>query len=229
VTAGALTHEGATASQPIRVVIVDDHRIVREGLRSMLHDVRELEIVGEAEDLDRALVVIAHTRPDVVLLDLRLQRSSGLDACRTITERHPEVRVVFLTVYEDEQYIFEALRAGARGYMLKKATPEDIVRILQTVMGGEVVVDPALGGRIALRAAALRGGKSWPGADLGLTQREGEVLAHLAKGLDNREIGAALYISEDTVKTHVKSILRKLGAKDRAHAVAIALRGGLLS
>ncbi len=215
-------------SDPIRIVIVDDHRIVREGLRAMLDGVRELEIVGEAEDLDRALVVIAQTRPDVVLLDLRLQRSSGLDACRTITERHPEVHVVFLTVYEDEQYIFEALRAGARGYMLKKATPEDIVRILQAVMSGEVVVDPALGGRIALRAAALRAGKSWPGAELGLTQREGEVLAHLVRGLDNREIGQALFISEDTVKTHVKAILRKLGARDRAQAVAIALRGGLL-
>ncbi|HXF73788.1 MAG TPA: response regulator transcription factor [Actinomycetota bacterium] len=215
-------------SDPIRIVIVDDHRIVREGLRSMLDGVRELEIVGEAEDLDRALVVIAQTRPDVVLLDLRLQRSSGLDACRTITERHPGVHVVFLTVYEDEQYIFEALRAGARGYMLKKATPEDIVRILQAVMAGEVVVDPALGGRIALRAAALRAGRSWPGAELGLTQREGEVLAHLVRGLDNREIGQALFISEDTVKTHVKAILRKLGARDRAQAVAIALRGGLV-
>jgi DNA-binding NarL/FixJ family response regulator len=215
-------------SQAIRIVIVDDHRIVREGLRSMLHDIGELEIVGEAEGLDRALVVIEETHPDVVLLDLRLRRESGLDACRTIAERHPEVHVVFLTVYEDEQYIFEALRAGARGYMLKKATPEDIVRILQAVMGGDVVVDPALGGRLALRAAALRQGKSWPGAELGLTQREGEVLSHLVRGLDNREIGKVLFISEDTVKTHVKAILRKLGARDRAQAVSIALRGGLV-
>lgn len=215
-------------ARPIRIVIVDDHRIVREGLRSMLQDVPELEIVGEAEDLDRALVAIAQTHPDVVLLDLRLQRSSGLDACRTIVERHPEVHVVFLTVYEDEQYVFEALRAGARGYMLKKATPEDIVRILQAVIGGEVVVDPALGGRIALRAAALREGRSWPGVELGLTPREGEVLVHLVRGLDNREIARSLFISEDTVKTHVKAILRKLGARDRAQAVAIALRGGLV-
>lgn len=212
----------------IRVAVVDDHRIVREGLRAMLDAVREIEIVGEAEDLDGALEVIDRESPDVVLLDVRLQRTSGLDACRAIIELHPDVRVVFLTVYEDEQYVFEALRAGARGYMLKKATAEDIVRILRAVEEGDVVIDPALGGQIALRAAAMRKGSDWPGADLGLTQREGEVLAHLVRGLDNRAIGHALYISEETVKSHVRGILRKLGARDRSQAIAIALRGGLV-
>ncbi|HWO69899.1 MAG TPA: response regulator transcription factor [Actinomycetota bacterium] len=215
-------------SAPIRVLVVDDHRIVREGLRAMLIDVPEIEIVGEAEDAEGALRLIERERPHVVLLDLRLRRTSGLDACRQITERHPDVHVVFLTVYEDEQYIFEALRAGARGYMLKKATPEDLVRVLQSIQEGEVVIDPSLGGRIALRSAALRPGAGWPGAHRGLTQRESEVLQHLAKGLDNRSIGRALYISEDTVKSHVKAILRKLGARDRAHAVSIALREGLV-
>ena len=117
-------------NEPLRVVLVDDHRVVREGLRAMLEDVAEVEIVGEAEDVAGALVAIESGRPDVILLDVRLQRSSGLDACRTIRERHPEVNVVFLTVYEDEQYVFEALRAGGRGYMLKKALPEDVVRVL---------------------------------------------------------------------------------------------------
>jgi DNA-binding NarL/FixJ family response regulator len=121
-------------------------------------------------------------------------------------------------MYEDEQYVFETLRAGGRGYMLKKVSPEEIVRVLQAVREGEVVVDPALGGRIALRAAAARGGSDWPGARLGLTPREGEVLAHLI---------AALYISEDTVKSHVKAIFRKLGVRDRAQAIAVALREGL--
>jgi DNA-binding NarL/FixJ family response regulator len=130
-------------------------------------------------------------------------------------------------MYEDEQYVFETLRAGGRGYMLKKVSPEEIVRVLQAVREGEVVVDPALGGRIALRAAAARGGSDWPGARLGLTPREGEVLAHLIKGLDNRAIAAALYISEDTVKSHVKAIFRKLGVRDRAQAIAVALREGL--
>jgi DNA-binding NarL/FixJ family response regulator len=215
-------------SPPVRVVIVDDHRIVREGLRAMLNGVGEIEIVGEAEDLDGALEAIAGARPDVILLDVRLQRSSGLDACRTITERHPDVKVVFLTVYEDEQYVFEALRVGASGYMLKKVVSEDIVRMLEAVQAGDVVIDPALGGQIARRAATLRKGTDWPGAHLGLTQREAEVLAHLVDGLDNRAIAQTLYISEDTVKSHVKSILRKLGAKDRGQAISIALRGGLL-
>ncbi|MGZ8577969.1 MAG: response regulator [Actinomycetota bacterium] len=215
-------------SPPVRVVIVDDHRIVREGLRAMLNGVGEIEIVGEAEDLDGALEAIAAARPDVILLDVRLQRSSGLDACRTITERHPDVKVVFLTVYEDEQYVFEALRVGASGYMLKKVVSEDIVRMLEAVQAGDVVIDPALGGQIAQRAATLRTGTDWPGAHLGLTQRESEVLAHLVDGLDNRAIAQTLYISEDTVKSHMKSILRKLGAKDRGQAISIALRGGLI-
>jgi DNA-binding NarL/FixJ family response regulator len=214
-------------SGPIRVVIVDDHRVVREGLNAMLFGVPEIEIVGEAEDVDGALAAIAATRPDVVLLDVRLQRSSGLDACRTIVQRHPEVNVVFLTVYEDEQYVLEALRVGGRGYMLKRALPEDIVRVVEAVQAGETVIDPSLGGRIAMRAATLRAGSDWPGADAGLTPREGEVLAHLVKGMDNKSIAHALYISEDTVKSHVKAVLRKLNARDRAQAVAIALRQGM--
>lgn len=216
------------AAAPIRVVIVDDHRVVREGLQAMLQGVPEIEIVGEAEDVDGALATIRASGPDVVLLDVRLQRSSGLDACRTILQRYPDVSVVFLTVYEDEQYVFEALRAGGRGYMLKKASPEDIVRVLEAVRDGDVVVDPALGGRIALRAAALRAGSDWPGAHVGLTPREGEVLTHLVKGLDNKAIGHALYISEETVKSHVKAVFRKLGARDRAQAIAVALREGLV-
>jgi DNA-binding NarL/FixJ family response regulator len=216
-------------SEPIRVLVVDDHQVVREGLRAMLRGVVELEIVGEAEDAEQALTVIEAQRPHVVLLDVRLRRGSGLDACRLIVDRHPEVSVVFLTVYEDEQYVFEALRAGGRGYMLKRATPEEIVAVLQTVRSGEVVIDPALGGRIALRLASMGGTeRSWPGADLGLTAREGEVLAHLVKGLDNRSIGRALFISEETVRTHVKAVLRKLKARDRVDAVAIALRRGIV-
>lgn len=217
----------ARSGQPIRVLIVDDHLVVREGLRAMLHGVSEIEIVGEAEDIDGALAAIRATRPHVVLLDVRLQRSSGLDACRAVMRRHPDVSVVFLTMYEDEQYVLEALRAGGRGYLLKKVSPEEIVRVLQAVRAGDIVVDPALGGRIALRAATLGAGRDWPGSQLGLTPREGEVLAHLANGLDNRSISQALYISEDTVKSHVKAIFRKLGARDRAQATAIALREGL--
>jgi DNA-binding NarL/FixJ family response regulator len=213
---------------PIRIVIVDDHRVVREGLRAMLDGVPDVEIAGEAHDLSSALEAIETASPEIVLLDLRLAGSSGLDACRSIRERFPDVNVVFLTVYEDEQYVFEALRAGARGYMLKKVSPEDIVRILQAVRAGDVVVDPSLGGQIALRAASMRSGDWWPGSDAGLTQREGEVLGFLVKGLNNRAIGEALYITEETVKSHVRAVLRKLGVSDRTQAVSIALRKGLV-
>ena len=121
---------------PIRTVIVDDHRVVREGLRAMLDGIEEVAIVGEAEGLADALAAVEEVAPDVVLLDLRLQGASGLNVCRKLVDEYPDVCVVFLTVYEDEQYVFEALRAGARGYLLKKASPEDIVRILQSVMAG---------------------------------------------------------------------------------------------
>lgn len=212
----------------VRIVSVDDHVVVREGLRAMLDGMPEVAIVGEAEDLAGALEAVEEHRPDVVLLDLRLQGGSGLEACRAIAERYPDVKVVFLTVYEDEQYVFEGLRAGARGYMLKKVKPEDLVRFLQAVQAGEIVIDPSLGGQIAMRAAATRAGDSWPGAHLGLTQRESEVLQQLVKGLNNRAIAETLFVSEDTVKSHVRSVLRKLGARDRTQAVAMALRQNLV-
>jgi DNA-binding NarL/FixJ family response regulator len=135
---------------------------------------------------------------------------------------------VFLTVYEDEQYVFEALRAGGRGYVLKSASRDDIVRTLKTVLNGRVVVDPALTGQIALHAASALNGKRRHAPGHQLTPREGEVLDQLARALSNQEIAAALHITEETVKSHVKAILRKLGARDRAQALSIALRLGLV-
>ena len=213
---------------PIRIVTVDDHGMVREGLRAMLDRAPEVEVVGEAEDAASALAVIDESQPDAVLLDVRLGSESGLEACRRINERHPDVSVVFLTVYEEEQYVFEALRAGGRGYVLKSASRDDIVRTLKAVQDGRVVVDPALTGQIALQAVSALNGRRWPGAAQQLTPREGEVLDQLARGLSNHEIAASLYITEETVKSHVKAILRKLGARDRAQALSIALRQGLV-
>jgi DNA-binding NarL/FixJ family response regulator len=210
----------------IRVVIVDDHRMVREGLKAMLSDTR-VEVVGEAENLEQALVQIAEFAPEAVLLDVRLQGQSGIEACRVITERHPDSAVVFLTVYEDEQYVFEALRAGAKGYMLKRASADDIERVLQSVREGMTVVDPALTGQIALRASRLSPGHGWPGSEMGITQRESEVLRAIVDGLNNRAVAEKLFISEDTVKTHVRSIFRKLSVTDRSQAVALALREGI--
>ncbi len=213
-------------TRPINVLVVDDHRMVREGLKAMLRET-PVEVIAEAETVEQALAEIARADPDAVLLDVRLQGQSGLDACRIIVEKHPDLAVVFLTVYEDEQYVFEALRAGAKGYMLKRASPEDIVRVLEAVRGGETFVDPALTGKIALRAARSRPANTWPGAELGITQRESEVLRAMVDGLSNRAVAEQLVISEDTVKTHVRSIFRKLGVSDRAHAVSLSLREGI--
>ena len=209
--------------ETIRVLIVDDHRMVREGLKAMLEDT-VVDVVAEAESIERALEQIAATRPDAVLLDVRLQGQSGLEACRLITERFPGLAVVFLTVYEDEQYVFEALRAGAKGYMLKRASAEDIVRVLRGVRAGRTILDEALTGDIALRASRVRPGQIWPGSEFGITQRESEVLRAVVDGLNNKAIAEQLVISEDTVKTHVRSIFRKLGVTDRAQAVSVALR-----
>lgn len=183
-----------------------------------------VHVIGEAENVERALEEIADKRPEAVLLDVRLQGQSGLEACRTITERFPGLAVVFLTVYEDEQYVFEALRAGAKGYMLKRAGAEDIVRVLRGVREGRTILDEALTGEIALRASRVRPGHIWPGSELGITQRESEVLQAMVDGLNNKAIAEQLVISEDTVKTHVRSIFRKLGVSDRARAVSVALR-----
>lgn len=195
----------------------------------MLLDNEAIEVVGEAADLAGALEGIDQHAPDVVLLDVRLQGRSGLDACREIVAAHPNLAVVFLTVYEDEQYVFEALRAGARGYVLKRVGDDELVAALQAVLAGETIVDPGLTGRIALRASQMHPDRTWPGAEVGLTERESEVLRTIVDGLNNRAIGERLYISEDTVKTHVRSIYRKLGVGDRAQAVSYALRQNLFS
>lgn len=211
----------------VRVLICDDHAMVREGLRSMLRYEESIDIVGEAEDVPGALAAIEQYQPEVVLLDIRLPGTSGLEACRAIRQKFPNVKVIILTVYEDEQYVFEALRAGASGYILKKIGDADLVKVIHSVHSGEVIVDPSLAGQIALRAAQVNRGAHWPGARFGLTERESEVLGAMAEGLSNEKIAEALFISEGTVKTHVKSILRKLNAKDRTQAVGIALREGI--
>jgi DNA-binding NarL/FixJ family response regulator len=183
-----------------------------------------VEVVGEAAGKEEALVAVERLRPDVALVDVRLGRDSGLELCRLLAERAPEVKTVVLTVYEDEQYVLEALRCGARGYLLKKATDEDLARAFEQVMEGEVVVDPSLSGRLALRVARSEKGRN----RYGLSARELEVLRGVVDGLSNQKIAERLFIGEETVRTHMKSILRKLGAEDRAHAVSIALREGLL-
>lgn len=213
-------------ADPITVGLIDDHRMVREGLRAMLREQPGVMIVGEAEDQAGALQMIGEVTPQVVLLDIRLRGASGLDTCRVIRQQFPDVKVIFLTVYEDEQYVFEALRAGASGYILKKIGDEDLVKVIGSVLAGEILVDQALTGQVALRAANR---SHSPGETrFGLSPREAEVLPLIAQGLSNLRIGEQLFITEETVKSHVRQILRKLGVSDRTQAVSLALREGLV-
>lgn len=212
----------------MRLVLVDDHEMVLQGLTAMLaHFSDKVVIAGTATTYEDALTVIAATRPDVVLCDVRLGRSSGIDLCQAVTTAHPEICVVLLTVYDDEHYLFQALRVGASGYILKRVDAAELVGHLRRARDGETVIDPALAGRVALSAARIHSGDFWPGAHLGLTQRESEVLELLTSGHSNKAVAAALVISEDTVKTHLRGLYRKLGVSDRAGAVSAALREGV--
>lgn len=217
-----------TTVAPLRLALVDDHEMVLRGLEAMLAQFPDdVVIVGSAPDVAEALAVIEAESPEVVLCDVRLGKESGLDLTRAVTERHPDVRVVMLTVYDDEHYLYQALRAGAVGYILKRVDGTELVGHLRRVRQGETVIDPALAGRVALSAARLNSGEFWPGAHLGLTQRESEVLELIVSGHSNRAIAATLVVTEDTVKTHVRGLYRKLGVSDRSGAIGVALREGL--
>lgn len=213
---------------PVRLLLVDDHQVVLEGLMSMLaSQVERVQVVGATTEVPEARRLATELQPDVVLLDVRLRGASGLDLCSELVEERPGLKVVFFTVYDDEQYLFQALRVGASGFLLKTTTAPELAGHLERVMEGDIAIDPSLAGRVAMSAAHLQSGEFWPGARLGLTQRESEVLELLVRGLSNRAIGQRLFIGEETVKTHTRGVYRKLEVADRAQAVATALREGI--
>ncbi|MCV7219217.1 response regulator transcription factor [Mycobacterium crocinum] len=217
-----------TTNGPVRVVLVDDHEMVIEGLKAMLSPFKNrVRVVGEAVGVDMALNVIASLKPDIVLCDVRMQGASGLDLCRAVRERDPERKVILLSVYDDEQYLFQALRVGASGYLLKGISSDELVRQLELVQGGATAIDPGLAARAVDTAARLQRDEFWPGARHGLTQRESEILSFVVTGLSNRGIATKLVIGDETVKSHLRSIYRKLGVSDRTSAVATALREGI--
>lgn len=215
--------------QPLRLVLVDDHEMVLEGLKAVLARFwGRVRVVGQAITAVDAERLVAGLDPDVVVLDVRLRGPlSGLDLCRRLVEKDPKRRVVLLSAYDDEQYLFQALRAGAAGYLLKWIDGEGLVRHLEMAAAGETVIDPTMAGRVVASAARLQAGEFWPGARLGLTQRESEVLGLLVAGLSNKAIAGRLVLGDETVKSHVRAIFRKLEVNDRANAVAVALREGI--
>jgi len=217
-----------TVGPPLRVFLVDDHEMVLHGLAAMLSQFADrVTVVGTASTHDEAVTSVTEAAPDVVLCDVRLRGTSGLDLCVALRAIEPTRKVVFLTVYDDEQYLYQALRVGASGFLLKRVDAHELVRYLESIQAGDIVIDPTLAGRVAASAARMRSGEFWPGAHLGLTQRESEVLSLLVAGLSNRAIAGKLVVSDDTVKTHLRGLYRKLAVTDRGGAIAVALREGL--
>ncbi len=211
-------------SLPIRIVIADDHAVVREGLRAFLGLQDDLEVVAEASDGAEAADAVERLRPDVALVDLVMPGVDGLGAIERIRERAPETRIVVLTSFTDDSRLFAALEAGASGYLLKDVQPAELAQAIRTVAAGEALLDPALTARLLRRVA--ESGRPPDHADL--TSRELDVLRLLGRGLSNRQIAAELVLSEKTVKTHVSSILHKLHVADRTQAALYAVRAGLV-
>lgn len=211
---------------PIRVLVVDDQTVVREGLVMLLQLSPGIEVVAVAADGDEATRQAQRHRPDVVLMDLRMPRCDGATATRHILAELPATRVIVLTTYADDESVFAALDAGARGYLTKDATAAEIQRAIRTVHAGEALLDPSVQRRLLERAlgSPVAAPPSYPN---GLTQREAEVLREIAAGYSNREIADRLSISEATVKTHVNNIFSKAGLRDRAQAVVYAIQHGL--
>ena len=210
----------------MRVVVVDDQTIVREGLMTLLETMPGVEVVGAAADGEEAIAVVARTAPDVVLMDLRMPRVDGVEATRRIRADHPDSQVVVLTTYADDDSIMGALSAGALGYLTKDAGRAHIARALEAAASGQAILDPAVQLRLVSRAATTAPATEATAPD-GLTPREAEVLGLIAQGKSNMEIAAQLFVSEATVKTHVNRIFMKTGSRDRAQAVAYAHRHGL--
>lgn len=211
----------------IRLLIIDDHEMVREGLKAMLTAEADFEIVGDAANAEQALELIEHLRPDVILLDVRLPGESGIDVCRTVTERYPETAVIILTTFTDETLVAQCIQAGARGFIVKDIERFDLKRSIRAVARGEAAIDPkaAVAVLAQLRRAPLV--KQEPTLEL-LSPQQIVILRLVAQGLSSREIATQLYLSENTVKGYVQEILHRLGVKNRTEAVMVAVKQGWL-
>jgi DNA-binding NarL/FixJ family response regulator len=216
---------------PVRVLLADDQRLVRESLATLLDLLGGIELVATASDGEEAVALAAEHRPQVVLMDLRMPRLDGIEATRRLSECQPEVRVIALTTFADDESVLGALRAGARGYLTKDASGEDIRAAIELVAAGEAALDPAVQhhvvAAVAGGAAAAAGAGGAPALPDDLTPREAEVLTLIAEGLTNAEIAERLVVSPTTVKSHINHLFGKAGIRDRAQAVNYAYRHGL--
>jgi DNA-binding NarL/FixJ family response regulator len=224
ISASAASVAESRMTEPVRIVIVDDHAIVRQGLRSLLEREQDLLVVGEASTVDEALAVIGRSRPSVVLLDLKLssgESTEGLDLCGRLTRRYEDLGVLVLTTFLDNKLVVDAIQRGARGYVVKDVDTTELVRSIRAVAKKESAFD-------SRSAAAMVDSINHPVTHQDLTDRELKVLGLLARGLSNRHIGGELYISETTVKFHVRNIMRKLAVSSRAEAAYEASKMNLI-
>jgi DNA-binding NarL/FixJ family response regulator len=208
-------------SQPLRVFLLDDHDIVRRGVRALLESEGDVEIVGESSTVADAAVAIPDLAPDVAVLDARLPDGSGIDLCRELRQTAPTVRSLILTSYDDEEAIVAAIRAGAAGYVLKEVEGDSLLSAVRTIASGQSLIDPAMARRVI---HWIEQTSSAPQELAGLTEQQLRILELLAEGLTNREIGLRLYLAEKTVKNHVTRILARLGVQRRTQAALLASR-----
>jgi len=222
----------ALQAEPIRAMIVDDHALFRRGLEMVLEEEPDIELVGQASDGAEAVEKAAESLPDVVLMDIRMPRSSGIEACRAMKEAAPSAKIVILTISDEEEDLFEAIRAGASGYLLKDIPLDEVADAVRAVHGGQSLINPSMAGKLLTEFATLARRDDEERAQEvpapRLTEREMQVLKLVARGMNNRDIAKELFISENTVKNHVRNILEKLQIHSRMEAVMVAVREKLI-
>jgi len=211
----------------IRVLICDDQVVVREGLRAILSTAPGIQVIGEASDGAEALELVPQTQPAVVLMDLKMPGMNGVQATRAIRDQYPDVRVLVLTTYDADEWVFDAIRSGAAGYLLKDTPREGLIKAIKDTAAGKTHVDPAVAGKLFTHVARVGPPPPTSLAD-DLSARELDVLRLLARGLSNADIAQRLCLSEGTVRNYVSAILSKLGVSDRTQAAVLALRHGLV-
>ena len=221
---------GGLVVDPIRVLVVDDHALFRRGLQMVLEQEPDIEVVGEASDGAEAVTQAAETLPDIVLMDVRMPRRGGIDACTAIHETVPSTKIIMLTISDEEADLYEAIKAGAMGYLLKEISIEEVASAIRAVHGGQSLISPSMASKLLTEfATMIKKSDERPALPVPrLTTRELEVLKLVARGMANRDIAGELFISENTVKNHVRNILEKLQLHSRMEAVVYAVREKLL-
>ena len=210
----------------IKVIVCDDQAIIRDGLEMLLKLEKDIEVVGQAQDGAEAVAMVEKVQPDLVLMDLKMPGLNGIEATRQIRANYPQVKVLVLTTYDDDEWVFDAIRAGASGYLLKDTPREEVIKAVKGTAVGKTFVDPAVAGKLLQQVASNQAQPSTLLTDK-LTEREAEVLRWVARGFNNADIAERLHLSEGTVRNHVSAIFAKLEVADRTQAAVIAIQHGL--